>query len=80
MPDIPVFLGMILRNIYERLLCCMDTPQGRKIFLSCVIGEQYPMGDTQCAFDEEVKMNLSRNGILPEEYQDQEQIEQTAGS
>ena len=36
-------------------------------------------GDTLCEIDGKVN-EFIRNGMLPEEYQDKEQIEQTAGS
>ena len=68
LPDIPVFTGMILKNIYETALQYGYSYESReeKYFILLLI---------RGAVNEFI-----RNGILPEEYQDKEQIEQTAGA
>ena len=72
LPDIPVFTGMILKNIYETALQYGYSYESReeKYFILLLIRGAVSYGDTLCEID----------GILPEEYQDKEQIEQTAGA
>ena len=81
LPDIPVFTGMILKNIYETALQYGYSYESReeKYFILLLIRGAVSYGDTLCEIDGKVN-EFIRNGILPEEYQDKEQIEQTAGS
>ena len=65
-----------------RLLCSMDTAMKagkKKYFILLLIRGAVSYGDTLCEIDGKVN-EFIRNGILPEEYQDKEQIEQTAGA
>ena len=50
-----------------------------KYFILLLIRGAVSYGDTLCEIDGKVN-EFIRNGILPEEYQDKEQIEQTAGA
>ena len=79
--DIPVFTGMILKNIYETALQYGYSYESReeKYFILLLIRGAVSYGDTLCEIDGKVN-EFIRNGILPEEYQDKEQIEQTAGA
>ncbi len=81
LPDIPVFTGMILKNIYETALQYGYSYESReeKYFILLLIRGAVSYGDTLCEIDGKVN-EFIRNGILPEEYQDKEQIEQTAGA
>ena len=81
LPDIPVFTGMILKNIYETALQYGYSYESReeKYFILLLIRGAVSYGDTLCEIDGKVN-EFIRNGMLPEEYQDKEQIEQTAGS
>lgn len=81
LPDIPVFTGMILKNIYETALQYGYSYETReeKYFILLLIRGAVSYGDTLCEIDGKVN-EFIRNGMLPEEYQDKEQIEQTAGS
>ena len=81
LPDIPVFTGMILKNIYETALQYGYSYETReeKYFILLLIRGAVSYGDTLCEIDGKVN-EFIRNGILPEEYQDKEQIEQTAGA
>ena len=81
LPDIPVFTGMILKNIYETALQYGYSYESReeKYFILLLIRGAVSYGDTLCEIDGKVN-EFIRNGILPEEYQDKEQIEQTVGA
>ena len=81
LPDIPVFTGMILKNIYETALQEGYSYESReeKYFILLLIRGAVSYGDTLCEIDGKVN-EFIRNGMLPEEYQDKEQIKQTAGS
>ena len=81
LPDIPVFTGMILKNIYETALQYGYSYESReeKYFILLLIRGAVSYGDTLCEIDGKVN-EFIRNGILTEEYQDKEQIEQTAGA
>lgn len=81
LPDIPVFTGMILKNIYETALQYGYSYETReeKYFILLLIRGAVSYGDTLCEIDGKVN-EFIRNGMMPEEYQDKEQIEQTAGS
>lgn len=81
LPDIPVFTGMILKNIYETALHYGYSYESReeKYFILLLIQGAVSYGETLCEIDG--KLNgfiVSR--MLPEEYQEKEQIEQTAGT
>lgn len=81
LPDIPVFTGMILRNIYETALQYGFSYESReeKYFILLLIQGAVSSGETLCEMDGKLN-EFIRSGILPEEYQDKEQIEQTSGS
>lgn len=81
LPDIPVFTGMILRNIYETALQYGFSYESReeKYFILLLIQGAVSSGETLCEMDGKLN-EFIRSGILPEEYQDKEQIEQTVGA
>ena len=70
-----------LKNIYETALQYGYSYESReeKYFILLLIRGAVSYGDTLCEIDGKVN-EFIRNGILPEEYQDKEQIEQTAGA
>ena len=73
LPDIPVFTGMILKNIYETALQYGYSYESReeKYFILLLIRGAVSYGDTLCEIDGKVN-EFIRNGMLPEEYQDKE--------
>ena len=74
-------LGIGLPDIYETALQYGYSYESReeKYFILLLIRGAVSYGDTLCEIDGKVN-EFIRNGILPEEYQDKEQIEQTAGA
>ena len=81
LPDIPVFTGMILKNIYETALQYGYSYESseEKYFILLLIQGAVSSGETLCEMDGKLN-EFIRSGILPEEYQEKEQIEQTAGA
>ena len=80
-PDIPVFTGMILKNIYEIALQYGYSYEGReeRYFILLLIQGAVSSGEMFCEIDMKLNEFIS-GGVLPEEYQEKEQIEQTAGA
>ena len=66
LPDIPVFTGMILKNIYETALQYGYSYESReeKYFILLLIRGAVSYGDTLCEIDGKVN-EFIRNGILP---------------
>ena len=81
LPDIPVFTGMILKNIYETALHYGYSYESReeKYFILLLIQGAISYGETLCEIDGKLNVFISC-GTLPEEYQDKKQIEETAGA
>ena len=81
LPDIPIFTGMILKNIYETAIqygyeyeSCEE-----KYFILLLIQGAVSYGDTLVEIDRKLNEFIS-NEILPEDYSEEKQIEQTAGA
>lgn len=81
LPDIPVFTGMILKNIYETALHYGYSYESReeKYFILLLIQGAISYGETLCEIDGKLNEFISC-GTLPEEYQEKKQIEETAGA
>lgn len=81
LPDIPVFTGMILKNIYETALHYGYSYESReeKYFILILIQGAVSYGETLCEIDGKLNEFISC-GTLPEEYQEKKQIEETAGT
>lgn len=80
LPDIPVFTGMILKNIYETALHYGYSYESReeKYFILLLIQGAVSYGETLCEIDGKLNEFISC-GTLPEEYQEKKQIGETAG-
>lgn len=81
LPDIPVFTGMTLKNIYETALHYGYSYENReeRYFILLLIQGAVSYGETLCEVDGKLN-EFIKSGILPEEYQEKVQIEQTAGA
>lgn len=81
LPDIPVFTGMILKNIYETALHYGYSYESReeKYFILLLIQGAVSYGETFCEIDGKLNEFISC-GTLPEEYQEKKQIGETAGA
>ena len=81
LPDIPVFTGMILKNIYETALHYGYSYESReeKYFILLLIQGAVSYGETLCEIDSKLNEFISC-GTLPEVYQEKKQIEETAGA
>lgn len=81
LPDIPVFTGMILKNIYETALHYGYSYESReeKYFILLLIQGAVSYGETFCEIDGKLNEFISC-GTPPEEYQEKKQIEETAGA
>lgn len=81
LPDIPVFTGMILKNIYETALHYGYSYESReeKYFILLLIQGAVSYGETFCEIDGKLNEFISC-GTPPEEYQEKKQIEETAGT
>lgn len=81
LPDIPVFTGMILKNIYEIAIQYGYSYESmeERYFILLLIQGAVTSGEVLCEIDSKLNVFIS-DGVLPEEYQEKEQIEQVAGA
>lgn len=79
-PDIPIFTGMMLRNLYETAIHYgydYETEE-EQYFILLLIRAAVSFGEMQLALDREVNRFIAE-GTLPETYEKEAQIRETAG-
>lgn len=80
LPDIPLFTGMILKNIYEIALNYgyQYDSEGERYFILKLIQGALSYGGQAKVVEEELEQYM-RTGRLPDDYQRDQQIKATAG-